>query len=147
VDGQRDDFQENCLRVCSAYSLSCVAGEPSYTYLSEGTIDTRDFIFHSAEVLVPLRLLSLPSIDDLEDLNPNAPLLTVDPAFSCSFSAGSSTDEHDVVTKLPHYRFNTHSSMILLPNHQYPSNHLPLMTEFGLLPEFASSDWPSIFTS
>lgn len=38
LDGLRDDFYENSLRLCSAYATSCLAGEPSYTYLAEDAI-------------------------------------------------------------------------------------------------------------
>lgn len=82
-------------------------------------------------------------MDELEGFNPSAVLLTPDPIFNHKPSDPSPGKKEDAV---PHYRLNPRSSMILLPNLRFPSNHLAIMAELALLYPYASSDWRSILS-
>jgi mRNA deadenylase 3'-5' endonuclease subunit Ccr4 len=45
------------------------AGEPAFTHYTARAIDTVDYIFHSGDALVPVSVLSLPELDDIDGYN------------------------------------------------------------------------------
>jgi mRNA deadenylase 3'-5' endonuclease subunit Ccr4 len=45
------------------------AGEPAFTHYTAHAVDTVDYIFHSGDALIPVSVLSLPDIDDIDGYN------------------------------------------------------------------------------
>ena len=149
-DGCRDDFHENSLRLCSAYSTYSSGGEPSYTTLTERMKATVDYIFHSAEALVPIHLLSIPSIDDLEGITPGRPMLCSDDALPqpqyCLDRVKGKTARSAGHKWIPSVKLDPASYMALIPNQNFPSDHIALMAELALVPPYISAQWRALVT-
>ena len=65
VSGARSERQKHALGLRSAYMSYCSGGEPTFTALSDGVTGTVDYIFFSADCLLPVDVLSLPEMGNL----------------------------------------------------------------------------------
>ena len=142
-----------CLK--SAYAEYNAGAEPRCTQVHETHNATLDYIFYNDETLSVRRLLSVPKIDDLRDLDPRAPDKVPDPydkkpegwddrpkIMSANFDTGEmeEIDNPDyqgawaprMVTNMDKY----HS---YLPNSQFSSDHFALMAEFSFRDELLTA--------
>lgn len=53
----------------------------------------------------------------------------------------------DVKRWAPSAKLDMNSSMYLIPNRDFPSDHLPIMAEFGMVRNYTGSQWRSFYPS
>jgi mRNA deadenylase 3'-5' endonuclease subunit Ccr4 len=145
--GRRETMRVHCMCLHSAYSSYNAGSEPRCTLVHDTHNETVDYIFYNDETLSVRKLLSIPKIDDLRDLDPRAPDQVPDPYDRKPEGwddrprlkrANFDTGEMEEVDN-PDYQGTWEPRMVsnmdkyhhFLPNSQFSSDHFALMAEFG----------------
>ena len=145
--GRRETMRVHCMCLHSAYEEYNAGSEPRCTMVHDTHNATVDYIFYNHETLTVRRLLSIPKIDDLRDLDPRAPDKVADPydrkpegwddrprIKRANFDTGDmeEIDNPDYQgTWEPRMVANMDKYHNFLPNTQFSSDHFALMAEFG----------------
>ncbi|CAM9521357.1 unnamed protein product [Discosporangium mesarthrocarpum] len=154
--GQRSRRQHHALNLRSAYVGLGAGGEPGFTCLSGSVAATLDYIFFSAQSLVPRAVLSLPTVSDLRGNNAHEPYLTPDRAGlgrppppgwvvrgqegkKGAVKGGGGVGGEYSGEWMPPLCENPRLVHHLMPNEIFPSDHLLLMVHL----HFASPNCPS----
>ena len=153
--GRRETMRVHCMCLHSAYEEYNAGSEPRCTMVHDTFNGTMDYIFYNHETLSVRRLLSVPKIDDLRDLDPRAPKEVPDPydrkpdgwdARPRIKRANFDTGEMEEVDN-PDYQGTWEPRMVAnmdkyhnyLPNTQFSSDHFALMAEFSFRDSFLSA--------
>ena len=145
--GRRETMRVHCMCLHSAYEEYNAGTEPRCTLVHDTHNETLDYIFYNHETLSVRRLLSIPKIDDLRDLDPRAPDKVPDPydrkpegwddrprIKRANFDTGGmeEIDNPDYQgTWEPRMVANMDKYHNFLPNTQFSSDHFALLAEFG----------------
>jgi mRNA deadenylase 3'-5' endonuclease subunit Ccr4 len=145
--GRRETMRVHCMCLHSAYETYNAGSEPRCTLVHDTHNETVDYIFYNDETLSVRKLLSIPNIDDLRDLDPRAPDQVPDPydrkpegwddrprLKRANFDTGDmeEVDNPDYQgTWEPRMVSNMDKYHHFLPNSQFSSDHFALMAEFG----------------
>lgn len=149
VSGARSERQKHALGLRSAYMSYCSGGEPTFTALSDAVTGTVDYIFFSADCLLPVDVLSLPEMGSLvgRDIQQTGVIPAPDPGVpgfwmpagwqgECSEGEGGYTGEWS-----PYLRENPRRVKHRIPNEVFPSDHLMLMANLVFCEARCPSTW------
>lgn len=157
VSGARSERQKHALGLRSAYMSYCSGGEPTFTALSDAVTGTVDYIFFSADCLLPVDVLSLPEMGSLvgRDIQQTEVIPVLDRGVDgfwmpagwqgeCGEGKGEGEGEHgDGYTGewSPYLRANPRRVKHRIPNEVFPSDHLMLMANLVFCEERCPSTW------
>lgn len=135
VSGERDTRQQHRLKLRSVYDNYGWDGEPSLTCADSSFLGTCDYILYSVEKLKPQTILSTPDLDTIVNEDPRELEMSIDETSSVDPPKGFTGNW---VRPLKENDAKRHS---YLPNAEFPSNHVALMTEFSFQLSFLESLW------
>lgn len=147
VSGARSERQKHALGLRSAYMTYCSGSEPTFTALSDAVTGTVDYIFFSAECLLPVDVLSLPEMGSLvgRDIqqtevipvpNRGVPVFWMPTGWQGECGEDGYTGEWS-----PYLRENPRRVKHRIPNEVFPSDHLMLMANLVFFEARCSSTW------
>lgn len=130
LNGARNRRQKHALGLRSAYATYSPGGEPSFTTLSDSMCGTVDFIFFSANCLLPVRVLSLPEMSRLKRRDAqHTELAPIPGLWPPSDWQDDSTAEAYTGEWAPYLRERRNKFKQRIPNEIFPSDHFMLMAE------------------
>lgn len=142
ITGARDSRQQHALGLRSAYMTHCSGGEPAFTTISENFAGTVDYIFFSAQSLLPGEVLSIPEMGDLIRLDGRQTMMTPTPGFWVPGEWNDNPAEKGFVGQWsPYLRENPRRVWHRIPNGVFPSNHLMLMANLYFSEPYCPSSW------
>lgn len=150
--GDRDDKLVHSEQFESAYGeyfeYLC---EPELTFASEKFQGTIDYIFYSTSQLAPFQLLSLPSLDELEEMGQDDRLprhiedtewIKHRPSdWRDALTVTTDEDKYMGEWRAPELPNVSGRAVSWLPNRTCPSDHLPLACVFAMRTENLSVTW------
>ena len=142
VSGARSKRQKHALGLRSAYMSYSSGGEPAFTTISNAMSGTADYIFFSANCLLPLEVLSLPEMGSLEGRDVQQTELAPAPGsktpkdWQLKPSAQGFRGEW-----LPYLRENSKIVRHQIPNDRFPSDHIMLMANMLYFEPRCPSTW------
>lgn len=126
----------------------CSGGEPTFTALSDTVLGTVDYIFFSADCLLPVDVLSLPEMGSLVGRDIQQPEVTPVPDRGAVGSSGVPTGwqgecgEDGYTGEWSRYlRENPRRVKHRIPNEVFPSDHLMLMANLVFCEARCRSTW------
>ncbi|CAM9114404.1 unnamed protein product [Hapterophycus canaliculatus] len=142
VSGARSERQKHALGLRSAYMSHSSGGEPTFTTLSDTFTGTVDYIFFSADCLLPLRVLSIPEMGSLEGRDMQQTELIPTPGdWAPSEWQGICGQDGYMGNWSSYLGENPRKVMHLIPNELFPSDHLMLMASLVYFEPRCSSTW------
>ncbi|CAN0517848.1 unnamed protein product, partial [Scytosiphon promiscuus] len=124
VSGARSERQKHALGLRSVYMSYSSGGEPAFTTLSDAMSGTADYIFFSANCLLPLEVLSLPEMGSLEGRDVQQTELALAPGSKTPKAWQRKPSEQGFRGEwLPYLRENSKIVRHHIPNHRFPSDH------------------------
>ena len=149
VSGARSERQKHALGLRSAYMSYCSGGEPTFTALSDAVTGTVDYIFFSADCLLPVDVLSLPEMGSLvgRDIQqtevtpvPNRGVAGFWVPAGWQGECGEGEDGYTGEWS-PYLRENPRRVKHRIPNEVFPSDHLMLMANLVFCEAQCPSTW------
>lgn len=147
VSGARSERQKHALGLRSAYMSHSSGGEPTFTVLSDNTAGTVDYIFFSADCLLPVEVLSLPEMGSLvgRDIRQTEVVPIIDRDESGVWAPtewqGDCEKEGYMGEWSPYLRENPQRLKHRIPNEVFPSDHLMLMANLVYFEPRCPSTW------
>ncbi|CAM9367225.1 unnamed protein product [Scytosiphon promiscuus] len=142
VSGARSERQKHALGLKSAYMSYTSGGEPAYTTLSDTFTGTVDYIFFSADCLLPLEVLSIPEIGSLQGRDMQQTELVPTPGDLAPSEWRRTCDQDGYMGEWPSYlRENPLRVTRRIPNELFPSDHLMLMANLVYFEPRCASTW------
>lgn len=142
VSGARSERQKHALGLRSAYMSHTSGGEPTFTTLSDTFTGTVDYIFFSADCLLPREVLSIPEMGSLEGRDMQQTELDPAPGgWAPSEWRGVCGQEGYMGKWCPYLRENPLRVAHRIPNELFPSDHLMLMANLVYFEPRCSSTW------
>lgn len=146
VSGARSERQKHALGLRSAYMSYCSGGEPTFTALSGAVTGTVDYIFFSADCLLPVDVLSLPEMGSLMGRDTQQTEVTPVPDRGVPgwMPTGwkEKCDEDGYTGEWsPYLRENPRRVKHQIPNEVFPSDHLMLMASLVFFEARCPSTW------
>ena len=147
VSGARSERQKHALGLRSAYMSHSSGGEPPFTMLSDTMAGTVDYIFFSADCLLPLEVLSIPEMGSLvgRDIQQTEVVPIPDRGISEPWVPtewqGDCEKEGYMGEWSPYLRENPQRLKHRIPNEVFPSDHLMLMANLVFFEPQCPSTW------
>lgn len=150
VSGARSERQKHALGLRSAYMFYCSGGEPTFTALSDAVTGTVDYIFFSADCLLPSDVLSFPEMGSLvgRDIQQTEVIPVTDRGVGAvswrpTGWQGESGEGEDGYSGewSPYLRENPQRVKHRIPNEMFPSDHLMLMANLVFCEARCPSTW------
>lgn len=142
VSGARSDRQRHALGLRSAYMSHWSGGEPAFTTLSDTVSATVDYIFFSADCLLPGEVLSLPEMGSLLGRDVQQTELAPTPGcWTPSEWQGTADEEGFAGEWCPYLGENPRRVRHRIPNDTFPSDHLMLAANLYFSEAFCPSTW------
>ncbi|CAM9348528.1 unnamed protein product [Ectocarpus sp. 4 AP-2014] len=142
VSGARSERQKHALGLRSAYMTHSSGGEPAFTMVSDTMVGTVDYIFFSADCLLPTQVLSIPEIGSLVGRDIQQTELSPAPGlWAPSEWQGECGEEGYMGEWSPYLRENPLRVKHRIPNELFPSDHLMLMANLVYFEPRCSSTW------
>lgn len=142
VSGARSERQKHALGLRSAYMSYSSGGEPTFTTLSDTYSGTVDYIFFSANCLLPLEVLSVPELGSLEGRDVQQTELAPAPGSKTPRDWRRQSSAQGFRGEwLPYLRENSKIVRHQIPNDRFPSDHLMLMANMLYFEPRCPSTW------
>lgn len=142
VSGARSERQKHALGLRSAYMTHSSGGEPAFTMLSDTMVGTVDYIFFSADCLLPTQVLSIPEMGSLVGRDIQQTELAPAPGLWAPSEWQGECGEEDYMGEWsPYLRENPLRAKHRIPNELFPSDHLMLMANLVYFEPRCSSTW------
>ncbi len=150
--GDRDEFLVHGEQFESAYgTYQGYISEPEFTYSSEKFIGTVDYIFYSSMQFAPFQWLSLPTLDELEEIGVD--IRQQDSKPDTEWARHKPKDWNDTLTNgkndekymgewvVPDLPNTLEQSSPWLPNRVYPSDHIVMVCVLAVRKEHLAVEW------
>lgn len=142
ISGARSERQRHALGLRSAYMSHWSGGEPAFTTLSDTMSATVDYIFFSADCLLPGEVLSLPEMGSLlgRDIQ-QTELIPIPGCWAPSEWQGVVGEEGFAGEWCPYLGENTRTVRHRIPNDVFPSDHIMLAANLYFSEPLCPSTW------
>lgn len=142
VSGARSERQKHTLGLRSAYMSHSSGGEPTFTTLSDSMAGTVDYIFFSADCLLPLEVLSLPDMGSLagRDIQ-ETEVIPTPGSWAPAEWQGECAGDGYMGEWSPYLRENPRRAKHRIPNETFPSDHLMLTANLIYFEPRCPSKW------